>query len=298
MVVFENPTRQVIITAVGPDNIGLAEPIISYVTKSKGNIAEIQMFNRDEASVFAMMVRTDWPLPQISLEELRLNLKDMGAAKGLSIRAWPLITTKHKAKLALCCTYRPETARATLESIAAGELEAEVSVIIGNRDKCADLAKEHNVPFVMIGDHEGRPNNDLFLSTLDAHGVDYVVLARYMRMVPENVCWSYAGGRIINLHHGILPPYPGPKPYADAYAHHMLTYGATAHFIIPELDEGNQIINQTSFSVDNGTPLKDIIEMGQIQNEPQCLVGALKKVVQGEVALHFNKVVKISNRYE
>src|SRR5690606_13470484 len=100
-----------------------------------------------------------------------------------------------------------------------------------------------------------------------------------------------AGGRIINLHHGLLPGFPGFRPYHDAYATRMLTFGATCHFIIPELDAGNQIINQRTFSVAPGTPLNEIIQIGQEENEPACLVEGVRRVVDREVQLHFHRVV-------
>jgi len=296
MVYFENPTNQVVITAVGPDNIGLADPLIRYVTQSGANICEIQMFNRDSESMFAMMIRADWPLQKINIDQMRTSLKKLGKDKELAIHCWPLIVTNRKPRIALCCTKHPQTVVATLEAVRSGKLDAEVSVMISNREHCKELAEEYKVPFVAIGDEKGRPDDKKFLEVLGERQIDYVVLARYMRMVPEEICWSYAGGRIINLHHGLLPPYPGATPYSDAYAHRMLTYGATAHFIIPELDAGNQIIHQTSFSVEPSTPLKEIIHQGK-RNEPKCLVEALQKVVTGAVALHFNKVVQISNRY-
>jgi formyltetrahydrofolate hydrolase len=44
---------------------------------------------------------------------------------------------------------------------------------------------------------------------LDQYAVHYIVLARYMRLFPPSTCWKFAGGRIINLHHGLLPAFPG-----------------------------------------------------------------------------------------
>src|SRR5690349_4045134 len=133
------------------------------------------------------------------------------------------------------------------------------------------------------------PYTTLFRS--DQYNVDYVILARYMRILSPASCWKYAGGRIINLHHGLLPSFPGMRPYHDAYAARMLTYGATCHFIVPELDAGNQIINQSSFTVPPGTTRDDVIRQGEQQNEPQCLVEGVRRVVDGEVGLHFNRVV-------
>ena len=114
-----------------------------------------------------------------------------------------------------------------------------------------------------------------------------------MRILPPSSCWKYAGGRIINLHHGLLPSFPGMRPYHDAYAARMLTYGATCHFIVPELDAGNQIINQSTFTVPPGTPRDEIIRRGEQENEPHCLVEGVRRVVDGEVALHFNRVVAV-----
>jgi formyltetrahydrofolate deformylase len=143
----------------------------------------------------------------------------------------------------------------------------------------------------MIGDAEGRADDERLIAVLDQHQIDYLVLARYMRILPPATCWKYAGGRIINLHHGLLPSFPGPRPYHDAYASRMLTYGATCHFIVPELDAGNQIIYQSTFTVPPGMKLDEIIRLGQADNEPRCLVEGLRRVIDREVQLHFHRVV-------
>ena len=93
------------------------------------------------------------------------------------------------------------------------------------------------------------------------------------------------------MHHGLLPSFPGPRPYHDAYAARMLTYGATCHFIVPELDAGNQIINQTTYTVPPGAKLDEVIRLGQEENEPRCLVEGVRRVVDREVQLHFHRVV-------
>jgi formyltetrahydrofolate deformylase len=122
---------------------------------------------------------------------------------------------------------------------------------------------------------------------------DYVVLARYMQVLPAAVCWRFAGGRIVNLHHGLLPGFPGAQPYRDAFARHMLTYGATVHFIVPELDAGEQIIHQEAFAVGPGTPLEEVTRLGEREHEPRCLVEGLRRVVDGEVELYYHRVVAV-----
>ena len=147
------------------------------------------------------------------------------------------------------------------------------------------------MPWREIGDARGTPDDAQLVSLCDEFEVDYLVLARYMRILPAATCWQFAGGRIINLHHGLLPSFPGLRPYHDAYASRMLTYGATCHFIVPELDAGNQIIFQSTFTVPPGMPLKEIMRRGQEDNEPSCLVEGVRRVVNREVELHFHRVV-------
>ena len=131
------------------------------------------------------------------------------------------------------------------------------------------------------------------IALCDEYQIDYVILARYMRLLPAASCWKYAGGRIINLHHGLLPAFPGAQPYRDAYSRRMLTYGATVHFIVPELDAGDQIIHQDTFTVAPGTPLEQIVRVGESDHEPTCLVEGLRRVLDREVTLHFHKVVPV-----
>ena len=73
----------------------------------------------------------------------------------------------------------------------------------------------------------------------------------------------------------------------------MLTYGATVHFIVPELDAGEQTIHQDAFTVAPGTPLEEVTRLGERENEPRCLVEGLRRVVDGEVELHYHKVVAV-----
>jgi formyltetrahydrofolate deformylase len=280
---------QIVITAVGPDNVRLADPIIHYLTGQGASIAEIQMYDHDEEAVFAMLVRIHLPAEQ--LPEIRKALLEIGRLKNLSIRIWSPEERASRPRLAICVTYRPETPLALLRAIRDGQIKAEAAVMVGNRTACRGIAEQFGVPWEMVGDADGRTDDEQMVAVLDQYDVDYVVLARYMRVLPPASCWKYAGGRIINLHHGLLPSFPGLRPYHDAYAGRMLTYGATCHFIVPELDAGNQIIQQATFTVPPGTKLEEIIRLGQEDNEPRCLVEGVRRVVNREVQLHFHRVV-------
>ena len=280
---------EIVITAVGPDNVGLADPIIHYVTEQGANIAEIQMYDHDDEAIFAMLLRMR--LEGAVMEELRSAMTKIAGTTGLSLRVWSPDERATKPRLAICTTYRPEPALALLRAIRDGQINATVAVMIGNRKACRGIAEQFGVDWHMIGDEKGRADEEKLVSLLDEYNADYVALARYMRVLPASTCWRFAGGRIINLHHGLLPGFPGIRPYADAYENRMLTFGATCHFIVPELDAGNQIIQQTTFNVPPGTPLEEVIRIGQEDNEPRCLVEGVRRVVNREVQLHFHKVI-------
>jgi formyltetrahydrofolate deformylase len=280
---------QVVITAVGPDNRGLADPIVHSVTSMGANIAEIQMFDHDEESVFSMLTRVE--LDRERFDELRETMVDVAKRTKLSIRTWTPEITGRRPRLAVCVTFRPEPALALLRAIRDGHVRAEATLMIGNRDTCRGLAEQFDTPWHNVADVDGKPDDERMIDLCDEHEVDFIVLARYMRVLPPASCWKYAGGRIINLHHGLLPSFPGMHPYHEAYASRMLTYGATCHFIVPDLDAGNQIIYQSTFTAPPGMPREEIIRRGQEDNEPHCLVEGVRRVVDGEVQLHFNRVV-------
>ena len=283
---------QVTITAVGPDHRGLADPIVHYVTSAGANIREIQMYDHDEERIFAMLLRMEWQAERESLALLADRMRSIGEQHGLSIRTWSRDAGSAQPRLAICATFRPEPPMAVLRAIRDQRLRATAAVMFGNRPACRGVAEQFGIPWHNIGDAQGNPDNERVVELLDEHEVDYIVLARYMRVLPAAVCWRFAGGRIINLHHGLLPSFPGFRPYHDAYSHRMLTYGATVHFIVPELDAGEQIIHQSTFTVSPGTKLEEIIRQGQADHEPSCLVEGIRRVVDREVELHFHRVIR------
>ena len=264
-----------------------------HVTGAGANIREIQMYDHDRERLFAMMVRLWWPEEAGPVATLRDHLSRIGEAKGLSVRVWSPDERRGPARVGILTTYRPEPALAILRGMRDGRLKGAAAVMIGNRDGCRGVAEQFGVPWHNVGNAAGAPDDDEVVRLLDRYDVDYVVLARYMRIVPPGTCWKFAGGRIVNLHHGLLPPFPGFRPYEDAYQHRMLTYGATVHFIVPELDAGNQIIQQGTFTVAPGTSLEEIKRRGETDNEPTTLVEGLRRVLDREVALRFHRIARV-----
>ena len=107
------------------------------------NIAEIQMYDHDEESLFAMLLRID--LPTDTWPALRPQLTEIGRSKELSVRVWSPDERKRTPRLAICTTYRPEPALALLRAIRDGQVKAEAAVMIGNRPNCRSLAEQFGV---------------------------------------------------------------------------------------------------------------------------------------------------------
>jgi formyltetrahydrofolate deformylase len=287
---------RVTLTAVGADHWGLADPILHYLASAGATIAEVQMYDHGAEGAFALLARFKWPGTPPTLADLRGRMAELSRERGLSIRTWAPGEHDRPPRLALCTTYRPEPAAAVLQAIRDGRLRATAVAVVGNRPNCRAVAEQFGVPWHLVGDAEGNPDHERMVQVFDECEADYIVLARYMRLVPASVCRKFAGGRIVNLHHGLLPAFPGARPYQDAYGRRMLTYGATVHFIVPELDAGDQIIHQDTFTVPPGTPLAEIIRLGEREHEPRCLVEGLRRVVDREVELHYHKVVTAPRR--
>src|SRR6185295_18538108 len=96
---------------------------------------------------------------------------------------------------------------------------------------------------------------------LEKHEIDFVVLARFMKILSPTFVWRYKN-KIINIHPSLLPSFPGPNAYRQAYEHGVKIVGVTSHFVSMHLDEG-PIIAQGSFPIRSGMSLKDIIAGGQ-----------------------------------
>src|SRR5262249_39186182 len=168
---------QVIITAVGPDNRGLADPIVHHVTSAGANIAEIQMYDHDTERVFAMLLRMDWPAARAPVAALREHMGAIGREKGLSIRTWSRDEHDPPPRLALCIPPGPAPPLAVLRAVRDGRLRATPVVVVGNRPTCRGVAEQFGVDWYMIGDDRGNPDNDRMVELFDRYEVDYVVLA-------------------------------------------------------------------------------------------------------------------------
>jgi formyltetrahydrofolate deformylase len=144
-----------------------------------------------------------------------------------------------------------------------GELRCEIPLIVSNHETARELAAFYGVPFHHTPvDAANRADAEkVQLELLERHGIDLVVLARYMQILsPEFV--ARHPGRIINVHHSFLPAFSGARPYHAAYQRGVKLIGATSHYVTAILDEG-PIIEQGVIRVSHRDQLEDLIQKGR-----------------------------------
>src|SRR6185503_15482892 len=151
------------------------------------------------------------------------------------------------------------------------------------------VATRRKLPFYCIPWLERAEAEGSALDLLAKHEVDFVILARFMKILSPNFVWRYKN-KIINIHPSLLPSFPGPQAYRQAYEHGVKIIGVTAHFVSMHLDEG-PIIAQDSFRIRPGWSLKQIISEGQ-RRESQVLIKALKLYLTKKLDVHWG-IVKL-----
>jgi formyltetrahydrofolate deformylase len=175
---------------------------------------------------------------------------------------------------------------------AAEQLRIDVPLVIGNHRDLEPLATAHGVPFeyVPAGDGQwGRQvSEERVTSAVMRENIDFVILARYMRILSPELC-AKLPGRIINIHHSFLPSFKGARPYHQAHAHGVKLIGATAHYVTADLDEG-PIIEQEVARVDHTSSPEDLAAIGR-DAERVALARAVRWHAEHRVLLHGRRTV-------
>lgn len=170
------------------------------------------------------------------------------------------------------------------------EWNAEIKAVISNYDLLKDFTERFNLPYHHIAAEalSREAHEQLLISAINNYAPDYIVLARYMRILTPGFVQHYKD-RIINIHHSFLPAFIGAHPYRQAYERGVKIIGATAHFVNNNLDEG-PIICQNVIPVDHSQNAAEMARAGR-GIEKMVLAQALKLVLEDKVMLSGNKTV-------
>ena len=172
----------------------------------------------------------------------------------------------------------------------AGAMNIDIAAVIGNYDTLAELTGKFDIPYHTVS-HDGmnRAEHELQLAEIiDRYQPDYVVLAKYMRILSPEFVARYRQ-RLINIHHSFLPAFVGASPYRQAYERGVKMIGATAHFVTDDLDEG-PIIEQDVTHVNHTFTAQDMAKAGR-DVEKSVLSRALNLVLEEKVFVYGNKTV-------
>lgn len=169
-------------------------------------------------------------------------------------------------------------------------LGASVQCVIGNYPVFEDICRRFEVPFFHIShqDQEKESFEQTIIDVLLGHQPDYIVLAKFMRILSPVFTMNFPS-RIINIHHSFLPAFAGANPYRQAFERGVKLIGATAHFITEELDEG-PIIAQQIVPVNHSFSVTDMVKAGK-EIESAVLAHALRLVFEDRVMVYKNKTV-------
>ncbi|MHA2181257.1 MAG: formyltetrahydrofolate deformylase [Promethearchaeota archaeon] len=170
------------------------------------------------------------------------------------------------------------------------EMNAEILAIISNHPVLETLVEKFKIPFYYES-HQNKTreeHEEKILEILKKYEPDYLILAKYMRILTSNFLSNYEN-KIINIHHSFLPAFIGANPYEQAFKRGVKIIGATSHYVTEQLDEG-PIISQEIININHKYSVNDMKQAGR-EVEIAALSKAMKLVFEDRVFLSKNKTI-------
>jgi formyltetrahydrofolate deformylase len=280
--------RSATITVIGRDKTGVVARITSFLFLQKANIEALE--EQVTRGQFSMTLQASWKDSQLQSRLLCAGLDQLARELDMEIKIrFP--QPNRRQRMAVMVTREPHCFRKILDSLGTAPLKkAELAVVLSNRRDLEPMVKGTRVPFVHIRWDDRVKAEQTALRVLNEHQVDFVVLARFMKILSPNFVWRYKN-KIVNIHPSLLPSFPGPQAYRQAYEQGVKIVGVSAHFVTMNLDEG-PIIAQDCFRVRPNMTLKEIIGAGQ-QLEATTLLKAIRVYLQKRLDVHWGIVKEI-----
>jgi formyltetrahydrofolate deformylase len=290
-----------VLTLSCPDRIGIVHAVAAYLHHAGCNVLDSQQFGDRTAeggskgpkgaARFFMRVHVE------SLQPASTTYRDL-AAGFIPVAAefamdWELHDTAVQPRALILVSKAGHCLNDLLYRRSAESLRIDVPLVVGNHPDLAPLAAAHGVAFEHVPSHPSEPLSrqqaeGRLLDLVSELNIDFVVLARYMRILSPELC-AKMRGRIINIHHSFLPSFKGARPYHQAHAHGVKLIGATAHYVTADLDEG-PIIEQEVARVDHTCSPEDLAAIGR-DAERVALARAVRWHAEHRVLLHGRRTV-------
>lgn len=274
------------IRIAGPDKKGIIATVTQFLFQQGCNIEDIDQRIHDQFLIMNMVV--DLSSLKTSLPQF-LSLLDQTAKKVGCESHFEEKLKKPIKNIALLVSKESHCADTLLKAAKQNKIKGQVGVVIGNHPDLKNLAKTFGKPFHAIESHNKKQHEAQILELVKKYDIDLIVLARYMQILSPEFVFRHEG-RIINIHPSLLPAFPGPRSYHQAFNKGVEVVGVTAHFVTTDLDEG-PIIAQESFRIDRTkTAVEDIVVRGR-KMESKALLRAVKLFLEDRLVLRRGKVL-------
>ena len=272
-----------------PDEVGLIHRITGVLQTRRLNIESNHEFVDTAAGHFFFRAEVA-AAAAVPAELLRSDLVGV-----LPATANVRVTRVERRPIVVLATREPHCLGELLLLDAVGELPGRIVAVVSNHDDLRGLVERFGVPFHAVpftGDATAAAtrlaHEQALTDVIDQYAPDYLVLARYMRILSEAFVARYAG-RVVNIHHSVLPAFAGAAPYRQAFTRGVKLIGATAHFVTTELDDG-PIIAQDVIPVDHGFTPERMAQAGR-DVEKLVLARAVRLVLEERVFVHGRRTV-------
>lgn len=274
-----------------PDKQGILAAVTDFINVNKGNIVYLDQHVDYVQNTFFMRVEwdlKDFIIPRDKIEEyfrtLYANKYDM---------VFTLNFSDVKPRMAIFVSKMSHCLFDILSRYLDGGLNVEIPMIISNHPDLQWIGDKFGIPFYVfpITKENKLEQEKKEMELLRNESVDFIVLARYMQIISEDMINEFPN-RIINIHHSFLPAFVGAKPYHAAYERGVKIIGATSHYVTTELDAG-PIIEQDVVRVTHKDTVKSFIHKGQ-DLEKIVLSRAVEKHIDRKVLAFKNRTVVFS----
>lgn len=271
-----------------PDRPGILAEVTDFITVNKGNIVYLDQHVDHVENIFFM--RIEWELTNflIPKEKIEDYFATLYAQKyDMTFR---LYFSDVKPRMAIFVSKMSHCLFDMLARYTAGEWNVEIPLIISNHPDLQHVAERFGIPFYLfpINKENKSEQEQKEMDLLAKHKVNFIVLARYMQVISENMIQSFPN-RIINIHHSFLPAFVGAKPYHAAFERGVKIIGATSHYVTTELDAG-PIIEQDVARITHKDTVTDLVNKGK-DLEKIVLSRAVQKHIERKVLTYKNKTV-------
>ena len=274
-----------------PDKPGILAEVTDFITVNKGNIIYLDQYVDHVENIFFM--RIEWELKNflIPQEKIEDYFATLYAQKYEMF--FRLYFSDTKPRMAIFVSKMSHCLFDLLARYTAGEWNVEIPLIISNHPDLQHVAERFGIPFYLfpITKETKEEQERKEMELLAKHKITFIVLARYMQVISEQMINAYPN-KIINIHHSFLPAFVGAKPYHAAFQRGVKIIGATSHYVTTELDAG-PIIEQDVVRITHKDSIEDLVNKGK-DLEKIVLSRAVQKHIERKILAYKNKTVIFS----